>query len=76
MTVSRQVYRKTHADDHGYPACGIPTGTARLSSDPAEIDCLSCLKLVKPELLPRSTCLAHLLPEPCPTCAAYIAGGL
>lgn len=27
-------------------------------------------------LLPRTTCLAHLQPEPCPTCAAYIAAGL
>lgn len=25
---------------------------------------------------PRQTCVAHLEPEPCPTCRAYIAGGL
>lgn len=25
---------------------------------------------------PKLTCLAHLQPEPCPTCAAYIAAGL
>lgn len=24
----------------------------------------------------RLMCLAHTLPEPCPACAAYIAGGL
>lgn len=24
----------------------------------------------------RSICLAHLQPEPCPTCASYIAAGL
>ncbi len=24
----------------------------------------------------REICLVHLLPEPCPTCAAYIAAGL
>lgn len=25
---------------------------------------------------PVDLCLAHMLPEPCPTCAAYIAAGL
>lgn len=25
---------------------------------------------------PRETCLAHLQPEPCPTCASYRAAGL
>jgi hypothetical protein len=58
--------RDSSIGDDAWVNCPRHGRTAR---DPYTEDCVECAH-------PVTMCLAHMEPEPCETCAAYIAGGL